>query len=116
MNGLYPTGNVIEVKVVEVNGKSDDQLVNNKLFIPFDPSPQTTISSSIEIKPRTRPDLITFSVTDDLGKTILTGGPFTSTTAVKFPLALKKIVAMRSKSIMITQDSMLLQKFSMIKM
>lgn len=90
MNGLYPTGNVIEVKVVEVNGKSDDQLVNNKLFIPFDPSPQTTISSSIEIKPRTRPDLITFSVTDDLGKTILTGGPFTSTTAVKFPLAFEK--------------------------
>ena len=58
--------------------------------IKFDPSPITTLNSIFEIKSNSKPELVTYSIIDDLGKEILRGGPLTSNTAVRIPLTLEK--------------------------
>lgn len=83
-------GNNIEIKIIEVNGKPDQGTANNTLNIKFDPSPITTLNSIFEIKSNSKPELVTYSIIDDLGKEILRGGPLTSNTAVRIPLTLEK--------------------------
>jgi len=47
-------------------------------------------NSIFEIKSNSKPELVTYSIIDDLGKEILRGGPLTSNTAVRIPLTLEK--------------------------
>ncbi len=87
---IQNVANNIEIKIIEVNGKPDLGTANNTLNIKFDPSPVTTLNSIFEIKSNSKPEFVTYSIVDDLGKEILRGGPLTSTTAVRIPLTLEK--------------------------
>ncbi|MBK8642494.1 MAG: T9SS type A sorting domain-containing protein [Saprospiraceae bacterium] len=87
---IRKSGNSIQVEAVEINGSSDIDPANNKLEIAFDAPPATTLNSRIEIKPLSKPDLISFELTDDAGKVLLKDGPFANNTLKSYPLTLDK--------------------------
>lgn len=87
---IRKSGNSIHVEAVEINGNPDVDPANNILDIAFEAPPATTLNSRIEIKPLSKPDLISFELSDDAGIVILKDGPFANNTLKSYPLTLDK--------------------------
>lgn len=85
---LLKSGNAVNVEIVAVNGKTDVGPSNNLLAVAFEPAAQTSLSSKLEIKPGTRPDLVSYRIEDENGKVIISGVPTAPNTTVSFPLSL----------------------------
>ncbi|MCI1268228.1 MAG: Omp28-related outer membrane protein [Saprospiraceae bacterium] len=87
---MLANGNTLTIEAFEVNGNADVNPINNTLVIPFDPSPATTLTSRLDVKPLTKGSLVTFTLQDDANKVIIQDGSYPTNELHSYPLNLSK--------------------------
>ncbi|MDQ3143039.1 MAG: Omp28-related outer membrane protein [Bacteroidota bacterium] len=88
--GMFSSGNKVQVEIESVNNGSDVNTINNIMDLPFVAAPFVPVNARFEMKPFSKPDLLTFTITNSLGLIILQDGPFPTNAAKSYDLNLNK--------------------------
>lgn len=80
--------NAILLKVLEINGQPDAS--NHQVSIAFEAPPVASLKSRLEIRPLSKPQLLSFEITDDLGGLVASGSGFSDNTVKVYELDLQE--------------------------
>ncbi len=81
--------NKLVINALKVNDNNDANPINNSYSIAFKVSPMTSLKSYFEIKPLSKPDVISFVIRNSKGVAVVSDGPFPNNSLRSYELNLE---------------------------